>query len=120
MSNEKIRIFYVEATDPYEDTHVVGGKCFFDAEQADALEAEVEEKLGKVYSVITQEIHGEFSHRNGKTDPPEIEGYYWKKMMDSPIRLFVIDEWRKGRWQSWDGSKNVTPIYGPIPMPEEV
>lgn len=110
--NLKVKIFYVEATDPYRETSVVGSQGFFDESQADALEKERAEKFPINYSYMVQEIYVSYSHRNGETDDPEVDGWYFL-------------EWC-GQWTIEQNpcqnpyNEPLIKYYGPIPMPEPV
>ena len=127
-----IKIFYVEEIDPYESRGVAGGYGFFDEEQANKLEAKLEQERGKIYSFFVQEIPVKFSHRNGETQEPTVEGFY-----------FVKDNWLEERglkivfcngvytFKLWENPVKTLGIvahdererfsyYGPIPTPEEI
>lgn len=118
-----IKIHFVVSIDPYRDEEIVGGQGFYDEKQAVVLEAECEEKLGKIYSFITRDIVVKFSHRNGETADPEIRGNYWIEINTQPGGLepaFWDDIGRK--WSSRYGGYAVPSepfrIWGPIPVPE--
>lgn len=108
-----IKVYFVESTDPYRDVSIVGNKGFFDESQADALEKECEEKLGKIYSFLGQEIWVQLSHRNGETANPEVDGYYFVECLDTWTIEF-------NPCQSADPEITLSHFYGPIPMPEKL
>lgn len=113
MSEERIKVFFVESIDPYNNRSIVGHRGFFDEFQARALEAEKERDLGKIYSFYDQEIYVEFSHRNGETDDPEIDGFYWVEYLG----IWTIEF---NPYQSRDQEIESSHFWGPIPMPEKV
>lgn len=108
---EKIKVYFVEATDPYGDRSVVESRSFFDESQADALEKKFMEKFGGVYSSMGQEMYVEFAHRNGETDEPEIDGWYWVEYQGI---------WTIERNPCQHSEFIVYRFFGPIPMPEKV
>jgi hypothetical protein len=63
-----------------------------------------------------------YTHRNGETEEPTVEGYYWIEMpYHRDLAPVFISRYRyivKGHG-TWDDSETYEghPIYGPIPQP---
>jgi hypothetical protein len=107
MSN---KIFFVERADHYGERGLANGVAYYSEDRANEVAAKLSEKLYRSYVFMVQELEVKYSHRNGETDDPEVDGWYWV-------------EWR-GQWTL---EKNpiqnpyndpLVRYFGPIPTPE--
>jgi hypothetical protein len=60
-----------------------------------------------------------YSHRNGETEEPQVEGWYWVEMPyhRGGVPIYTVIPWRQelseSEWWAYEGH----PVYGPIPQP---
>jgi hypothetical protein len=61
-----------------------------------------------------------YTHRNGETEKPTVEGWYWVGMPyhRAGVPIYTAIPWRpeldESEWWAYEGH----PIYGPIPEPQ--
>ncbi len=106
-----MKIFFVETTDMYREISF-GRVAYADESEANRVAEEGQTKHGAIgYSYMVQELPVNYSHRNGETVSPKVDGWYWVE---------YLGQWTIERNPANDPDTTIERehYWGPIPFPE--
>jgi len=106
-----MKIYFIDQTDMYGD-HSCGYVAYASEAEADQVVKEREQQNGGIgYSYMTQELELLYSHRNGETVSPTVDGWYFVEYLGT---ITVV----RNPVQDTDTTLAREKYYGPIPEPE--